>query len=237
MSFFAYVFNTLSAALFVLIGWAVFSTPAGDWSNGRIGLAFLAAIFCALIGNLERIESIKATISGIEAKTREAKAVVAEAKQAIDSLHRLAEMTGTMLIEMIAGEGRWGGTETDLKAEQRAHVLETLGAIGLPSDAIRRAAAADARWVKIDYSLGIMRRIRESDACSAELKSLEETLMKRWNGPEHFRPEPADFDRMLLEAPSEDPELRELLRDYHHYCDRSDHRRPDVWRNREAWLG
>jgi hypothetical protein len=237
MRYFAYAFNAPSAALFAVIGWFLIFGQAEDWSStGRMGIAFIAAISCALVGNLDRIDSIKASLSGIEAKTREAKAVVAEAKQAIEGLHSLAEMTGATLIDMLAGAGRWGGKETEQKDQQRTAVLETLRKIGLPPEAIERANSADRRWVNIDYSLGIFKMIKESSSCSEDLKRAREKMLTRWNGDKNFRPSPDDFKAMFTATPCGDSRVTDLLDDYQYYCEHGQHRRPEVWRDREQWL-
>jgi hypothetical protein len=84
----------------------------------------------ALIGNLDRIESFKASSHGIEARTRQ---IVDKAENALKELHQLAAMTGTILVQQIVGSGRWGGTgSAKEKDAQKEQVLRTLRSVGLP---------------------------------------------------------------------------------------------------------
>lgn len=235
MSKFRLVFNVLSVIFFVIVGYLVLFSPSHNWSEtGRAGVAFLSAVFCALIGNLDTIEWLKASLSGIEAKTREAEKAAESARVALTEFHVLAEMTGALLIELIAGGGRFGGGPSDHQDERRGRIIETLKKIGLSAEAVKRVNAGDKFFVSIDYSLGILNRISKSEACSPELKKLAAEWLTRWNN-ENFRPTPDDFAKLFEETPCGDPEIANLLEDYRYYRAHEEHRRPDVWNKRHAW--
>jgi hypothetical protein len=113
--------------------------------------------------------------------------VIDEARVALKEFHVLAEMTGSLLVEMMAGNGRFGGSLPDVGDQRRSRVIETLAAIGLSGDAIRRVEIADAHWVKVDYSLGILFGIQRSGLCSSQLKAAVADMRRRWSA-ENFRP-------------------------------------------------
>ena len=236
MGYFRYAFDGLSVGLFAIIGFLLVFGQQADWAaTGRVGIAFVAAVACALIGNLDKFESLKASLSGIEAKTREATKVVEEARATLRELHALAEMTGALLIELMARGGRLGGNSSDYDDEHRGRILHALTAIGLSPDALRRVNAGDKHWISIDYSLGILNRLRKSESCSASLKSLGAEMLVRWNS-ENFRPTPDDFSRLFQINACDDQEVVDLLEDYRHYLQLGEHRRPEVWRDRHRWL-
>jgi len=116
------LYNAFAFGFLLLLGYLVLFGQFGDWSStGRAGIAFLAAAICALVGNADRFETLKASLSGIEAKTREVTQVVEDARVALREVHVLAGMTASQLIEMMAGAGRFGGGATSrIKDEQRA---------------------------------------------------------------------------------------------------------------------
>jgi hypothetical protein len=83
----SFVFNTPSILFLVItVCLAVFGR---DWSTGRSGIIFLSAIFCAFVANIDKFESLRASLSGITAKTREVNRVVDEAKAVLAELHSL----------------------------------------------------------------------------------------------------------------------------------------------------
>jgi hypothetical protein len=145
-------FKVLAAAFLLAILWGLLRTPQWPWAS--MLLAFLGATLAALIANFEYLETFKASSSGIEAKTRE---VVRQAENALKELHELAAMTGALLVELIVGGGRWGGSGTVAQDAQKVRVLETLRAVGLNAQKVAEIARADRQWVIIDYFLGIIR--------------------------------------------------------------------------------
>jgi hypothetical protein len=236
MQYLRYGFNFLSAGFFLLLGWGLALGPSADWSvTGHAGVAFLSGVVCALIGNLDRIEMVRASLSGIEAKTREAAIAVEQARVAQKEFHILAEMTGKLLIEGMASSGRMGSGPIQYDEQRREDVVRALRAVGLDDGAVRRVRAGDKYWVSIDYSLGILRTIKKSPLCSEDLKRSGSEMLGRWNR-EDFRPTPSDFEAVLRVTPCEDQSVVELVRDYQYYVQHEQHRRPDVWMNRKVWL-
>src|SRR3982751_1202396 len=165
------LYNAFAFGFLLMLGYVVLFGANGDWAaTGRAGVAFLGAALCALAGNADRFESLKASVSGIEAKTREVTRVVEEARVTLREFHVLAEMTASQLIEMMAAAGRFGGgAESRIKDKQRDRILKTLRTIGVSKEAIQRVNSSDRYWILTDYKLGTLSRIRASQQCSAEL--------------------------------------------------------------------
>jgi hypothetical protein len=232
MKILAIVFCTLSVVFFLAIAYlAVF---VKDMSTSSGGILFISAAFCALIGNLDKIESFQASISGFNAKMREADRVVDEAKSVLTELHKFAEMASTMLINMLSGEGRLGGRVPNEIEEDRKRILESLKSIGLDDEVIKKVSIADRQWVACDYSIGIMRVLKKSAICSPEQRQVGANILELWNS-EDYRPTPNDFLETIKQHGITDPEVLELVRDYKYYMENGEHRRPSVWMNRRTW--
>lgn len=226
------IFGVLSIGFFGITAYLLLSNV--EWSSaGRGGVAFLAAVSCALIAYLDRFESLKASVSGIEAKTREVRQVVDEARTTISELHKLAELTGAFMINMMSGIGRWDGYPPKVIERNREEIVDVLKAIGLADQAVARVAAADEEWINIDYSIGIINRLRRTEH-NSKMTLLGDEMISRWN-EEGFRPSPEDFDEAFKNIPITNDEVLELLRDYRHYMTTRTHRRPEVWLNRKNW--
>jgi hypothetical protein len=216
------VFNVLAAAFLIMLLYGLITTPA--WSAGQVTAIFLATFLAAFIGNLEYIETFKASASGFEARIRKTEA-------AVNELHELAAMTGAMLIELIASGGRWGGDGPAAKDAQKARVLESLRVIGVPQERIIETGRADRRWVINDYFSGIMRgptqRVRPEQ--NAEWTAFINTV----KGLD--RPGPDETLGFLDRLGLLDDFSRELIEDYRHYLRTGEHRRPNVWASRGDW--
>jgi hypothetical protein len=226
----ASVFNTLSVILFFAMGYAVVfekDVPAG-------GVLLLAAVVCAFVGHIDKVESFQASVSGVQAKIREADRVVVEAKSALTELHKFAEMASAMLINMLSGEGRLGGRSPREIEAERARILASLKFIGLADEAIKKVSLADEKWVAVDYSIGILHTLRKSTTCSPEQRQIATEMLERWNN-EDYRPTPDEFVEKFKQHGVTDPVVLELVEDYKYYMKTGTHRRPNVWMDRRSW--
>lgn len=229
------LYNTFAFGFLVVLGYVILFGAPGDWAaTGRAGVAFLAAATCMLVGNADRFETLKASISGIEAKTREVAKVVEEARVTLKEFHVLAEMTASLLIEMTAASGRFGGSSSADTEQRRSRILSTLKAIGASGDSIRRADSADKHWVSIDYGFGVFGLISASEKCSPELKKLAADLRDEL-GSTGVHPGVEAFENILQAAPCDDDEVVNLIKDFRYYVETGTHRRPAVWQARGSW--
>lgn len=226
----ASVFNVLSIVLFFAMGYIVLFQK--DVLAG--GTLLLAAMFCAFVGHIDKVESFQASVSGVQAKIREADRVVDEAKSALTELHKFAEMASAMLINMLSGEGRLGGRSPKEIEEERARILESLKFIGLADEAIKKVSLADEKWVAVDYSIGVLHALRKSTTCSPEQRQLATEMLERWNN-EDYRPTPDEFVEKFKQKGITDPVVLELAEDYKYYIKTGTHRRPNVWMDRRSW--
>lgn len=190
--------------------------------------------FCALIGNIDKLESLKASATGFEAKTREIAQVIDEARVTIKEFYELAEMTGSIVIELMARNGRIGGTPPNVSDRWRSRVLDTLSNFGLSPAAIKRVKSSDTYLVMTDYAFGILQGILKSESCSPQLKAAALQMRNNWSeGDDHLTPE--NFDRLISGGSCTDIHILELVKDYRYYHESGEHRRRDVWLARRNW--
>lgn len=218
------VFNALTAAFLIALLWGLCKTPA--WDGGLISGAIVAAALAAFVGNFEHFESFKASpMSGIEARTR---AVAERAENALNELHTLAELTGSLLVALIAGEGRWGGMDRSAKIEKKSQVFATLKSLGLSDDALARIEAADRDYDLYDYAYNVIRQFRQTYKEQSQTK-LNEFISKSFRELKR-PPDPDEIQSFLASLGPLDNDVLECMADYRHYLAFGKHRRPEQWR-------
>jgi hypothetical protein len=228
----AIVFNLFSLIFFsiaALVIWAD-STSVGV---GKSGIAFLCAAFCGLVGNLDRIDTLKATPAGIEAKTREIKAVVDDARATINQLHSLAVEIGVLIVDLSAGAGRFGGAGTPQNVDERKErLIATLKKLGVDDATMLKVRLGDQVWTSIDYFQGLTNgwgtnlTQEEQNEVTSLITSFHNTLN---------RPSPDECELILQRLKIDNPERWELLKDYRYYLATGQQRRPEVWSQRMNW--
>jgi hypothetical protein len=90
------IFDALGFAVIVAAIVFIFRNPTPS-GVGAAGIMAVVAFVCLFIGSIDRIESFKASASGIEAKTREVQQVLDSAKATVSSLNELAKDIAAML--------------------------------------------------------------------------------------------------------------------------------------------
>jgi hypothetical protein len=196
---------------------------------GGPSIALFSAALCLFVANIDRIEFFKASFSSIEAKTREAQAVVDDARATVASLRKLAVATASFQVDMLAAAGRFGGGGTPKrKEEQKAHLLEELKGLGLTEKELAEVNGADRRWVMFDYALGLLRSLSvQNDPVKAA------AFKKAFESGE--APTPDECADLLSTFHIGDDKTAELLKDYRYYSETGKQRRPDVWLDRGNW--
>jgi hypothetical protein len=102
--------------------------------TGVMTIAFFSFIGFLAYANLDRISEFKASPSGIEAKTREVRAVIARAESTLSELQLLARNVAEVTLSLVKRSGRMGGYADDEADRIKASVLEVLKKVGVPED-------------------------------------------------------------------------------------------------------
>jgi hypothetical protein len=214
-----------------LTGYFLFA--GADWSaSGRGGIAFLCAALFAVLGNIDRIESFKASFTGIEAKIREVNEVIEETKATLRALQEVAAMAGAAVIELSTGAGRYGGGQTiGSKDARREQVLSALDRAGLSA---REVASADREWVIADYAQGIFAVFNKGRKFTREQKLYWDKFSLPWRTTTTW-PTPDECEVAMNRLRINDRFSRELLNDYRFYMQTGTQRRPEIWADRGNW--
>jgi hypothetical protein len=194
------------------------------------GIAVIAAVFCALMGNPDRFQSMKFSLSGVETKARE---VIQQAEVSQQQFRKLAAMTGELIVELDASSGRWYSGNPAFRIARKTELLTTLKSLGLTDTELQAVKAADKKWVIIDY-IGMI--IQYETAAIPNSES---------NRQEALRAVVADFtgngiEQMITITPEKlrtsaeklgvlTDNVQGLITDLDYYLKTGEHRRPEVW--------
>ena len=188
---------------------------------GFVGLLFAA--------NLDRVSEFKASGSGIEAKTRE---VIARAESTLSELQLLARNIGELTLSLVKRSGRIGGYGDGEQEEIKKSVIDVLKKIGIPESEFPKVLRDWNRFIEFDYSHAILggNIIPQTDdkVILSELNALRKGGIDRIPSPKEIR-------QFLNKHGFMTEELDEYLKDYVHFCTYENHRRPEVWSQREQW--
>jgi hypothetical protein len=190
---------------------------------GALGGAFLL-----FVANLDRISEFKATRSGIEARTRE---VLKKAEHTVSELQILARIVGEVALSLVKRSGRLGGYEDDEAERIKSGVLSALKEIGVTEEEFDDVLRDWHRLTQFDYVLYILGH-------STVPRGFDDhRVIKEWKALRSFESlsTPGQVRAFLKEWRLLTDERAEYLRDFEHYVERKEHRRPDVWKNRESW--
>jgi hypothetical protein len=230
-------FNSIAAAALVEMIISLARNSNWDWKKSVAGFAIAA--LAALIGNLDYIETFKASINGVEARTRE---VVRRAEVAMSDLQTLAASFGTLLVQMVVGQGRPAGFQHSLqdgssidRDRRKQEIIEKLKAFGLSDELISEVEAADRKYVLVDYRVIIQ---YTASIFAKPTGDLSDEWTKFVHGTYDIdnQPNPVDFRKWLTEHKMIDSRVDEFLKDYEYYWNNGKHRRPEIWQNRREWI-
>jgi hypothetical protein len=220
------VFDAFGLAVIVATIVFVFRNPTLPGA-GAAGIMALMAFACLFVGSIDRIETFKASVSGIEAKTREVQQVLDSAKATVSSLNQLAKDIVAIEVDLIAGANR---IEADSKHKDalKVDLLRKLKALGLDENSVKEVGSADKSYVIFDYATAVL---QELNTPSDKDKRAAYTRVFT-NGPP---PTPDESEALLRQFGITNPEKWELLKDYRVYVTTGEQRRPEVWANRDNW--
>lgn len=220
------LFGLIGASLLIFLAFVLYRDP-GRYSAAFV--LFLGAAISLLVSNIDRIELFKAGLNGFEAKTREAQAVVDDARATVTSLRQLAVATAALQVDMLAAAGRFGGdSDARWKDDQKAHLLEQLKSLGLSDEQLATVEKADRTWVNMDYAFALLGPLN-----TAQDAAKRAAYGRFFN--ERDEVTPAGCRKLMDEFQIDDEKRRGILKDFEYYYETGKQRRPDVWHNRAAW--
>ena len=200
-----------------------FGHTANLWAGG---VAFIALLIAA---NLDRISEFKATIGGVEARTRD---VVTRAETAISELQLLAAKIAELSLSLVKRQGRLGGYSDAEEDSIRDSMLSVLTKLGLSENKIQSVLHEWHQCVDFDYTHLILGGHQIPDDPTSEV--LEEWQALRKGGMTNI-PSPQILRRFLSKHGYLTPKVNEHINDYEYYLQNRSHRRPDAWSDRMNW--
>jgi hypothetical protein len=219
---------------------AAFRDEADAWP-----VLVLAGI-CILVPNLDRLQSIQVTTSGIMAELRKSKA---DADTLLETLRRSTIDTTAVSLELVQRSGWLGGFEEGVKNSIRESAAKRLKEAGVTDDEIERIMYRT--WYRYDfytYATCILGRVTVPDfgrpppfneedpevaerasAYISRIRAEWKALRDRWPN------EPATPDELaafIEKTGDEDAERQRLLAAYRYYLEHRTHLDMALWENR-----
>lgn len=126
-----------------------------DARAGNTAVTALLAVFCALMGNPDRFQTMKfSPLTGIETEARN---TIQQAQVTLAQLQNLGSLMGQFMIEADDARGRLGDAPSPAEHEAlKERILGLLKSIHLPDEELSKVAASDRKWVIADYVIGIL---------------------------------------------------------------------------------
>ncbi len=224
-------FNGLACIFFAIVIYGLLSTKASKTASVS---AVILAMFCAVLGNPDRIASLK--FLGFETQTRELTKTIDDAKEAIRQIRQLAVVTAEALIDLrenshaLLAEAP-GLDEYREQDEFKANVIEMLRKMGLPQEQLAAVTQSDRTVVMNLYAYAAYRFGRNVLPQSkwTEIDNAYYTLAAK-------QPPTPDQCQALLDSFHIDTtKFADYMDDFRYYAKTSEQRRPEVWAHRESW--
>lgn len=193
------------------------------WPSIFVGICFI------LIANIDQIESFKLSLKSVEARTRD---VIAKAEGTLSELQVLAQYVAEISLSLVKRQGRLGGYNDDEEAEIKNKILGVLAKIGVGENSIQDVLKDWNNVMDFDYAHCILGGSMIPDTRTQE-------RISNWNalrsGGLASVPSPESLREFLANNSLTNDGIEDLLLDYEYFRQHRQHRRPDVWLEREKW--
>lgn len=181
---------------------------------------FAVAVVLLVFGNLHQFEQLKISLSGLEAKTREAATVAAEAKATLQQLSQVASLFAQTTLSLMHMSGRSGGFKDEELEGTKRRLVDLLLQLEVPEDSRSALEALHHEFIRADYvcrilDVGIWPLGPEK---SAERTALVDEARERTVAPEELA---AFLDAIGLLGHKQ-PQIE----DYRYYLKHRVHRKP-----------
>lgn len=231
----------LALLLIILTVLAAFTSDADPWP-----LLVLSGI-CFLAPSIDRIISLKASSSGIEAELQVAKekveSVTDEAEKLLETLRQSAIQSAALSLELVQRSGWIGGFEEESKKTILDTTTATLRDAGVGESELD--SILEQSWYRYEsrvYMLSILGGSTTPDFGSplpfdpsnederANANVFLNTMRDEWKAmrrrPIGASPSPEQLAEFIRKAGDDDPSRQDLLEDYRYFVDHKKHKRP-----------
>jgi hypothetical protein len=187
-----------------------------------------------MFANLEHFSAFKFSQSGIEAQTREVRAVITKAESTLAELQLLARNVAEVTLSLVKRTGRWDGYADDEADRIKTSVLAVLTKVGVPETDFPSILSDWNRFTEFDYAHFILGGGGSQVPDTQDLAIIEEWKNLRHGGINDI-PTPSTLRTFLTKHNFMTDNLDEYLKDYEHFLAYREHRRPEVWADRQHW--
>lgn len=175
---------------------------------------------------------MKFSLTGIETRAREA---IQQAEVSQQEFRKLAAMTGQLLVQLNASMGRWESGHPVERDARKSELLTTLQSIELSKEELAQVAAADRRWVIVDYinmiiEAGLRFLIQKPGGVNRDEGNAFNESVNKIRGMQTVTAD--DLRDFLGRFNAIDENVSALIDDYAYYLRTGEQRRPDVWARR-----
>jgi hypothetical protein len=226
-------FNGLAIIFFAIVICSLLPTKEKAQKKNVSVSAVVLAMFCAVLGNPDRIASLK--FLGFEAQTRELTKTIDDAKNVTNGVRELAVAISAAIVGMTSLPDNGGAADTQparIRDQNKNQLISILQSIGVSDSQLKTVVLADREDVIQRYDVGIFYRISsaiQKDGTQSDRDSLQ--IMTTTDGFQS----PDRIVKFLAGLSVHDQSADELAQDFAHYMATGKQRRPEVWADRDEW--
>ena len=210
-----FLFNALGVGASLLAGWLAFDDNTMAW----VALAMMFILFA--FANMDRLASFSAGPGGVEARLRD---LVQKSEVKIEELERLAALVGRLSLSVVQRIGRLGGYDDDQKERWLQELRDILERFRVDRNEV------EAEWHEIVAGDYVRYMVGDVVWYGGNARELATRLRE---SPKDASPD--DLRRLFVEQQMNSTVTEGLVEDFEYYLTNRDHRRTDIWRDRERW--
>jgi len=216
-------------------GWRLLFFPLGALAFGGAAYALFAfgighAIVLVIVGALciltPRLKDLIRLEFGVASVKAEMQQAVADARATVEQLHLLAAELGKQIVRSAQAEGRWGGRSRAARARVTADTADALRKVGMSEEAIRVVTEVERPFLHFDYANWVADSAKPPPA---EHRGRWNEFFSEHNAGIGSEPSPEVLRQFVETLGQLSIETGERLKDYEHFHNTGQHRRPHVW--------
>ncbi len=193
-------------------------------SAGLAGVFGVVGIILMFFGNLDKFTEF--SYAGFSGKTRD---LIKQTENTLSELQSLAIIVAKATLSLVKRSGRMGGYGDDEEEKLKKDLLVVLEEIGIPKDRYAEALQDWHQLTKFDYVHVILGIYHAPVGFDTEML----TERKDLSSIEDL-PTPDRVREFLTKWGVLTPDREEWIRDYEHYIEKGEHRRPEKWKDRDS---
>lgn len=211
-------FDALSLIFFGVVIYSLLWRKA----SGNATVAMVAAVFCALMGNPDRFQTMKFSLTGIETSAR---AAIQQVQVSLQQLQKLATALAEGSLNDLAFSGSvFTGMSSAEKFRLHDQIIARLRDIGVPQEDILKAQHV---WILVYCSILEQQIQSEVQQSLPKIDTEKEVIELKNNGKDGL-PTPEALRKWVATKGLNDPKINERLEEYERVWTTGDIHNPDL---------